>query len=1228
MPHGNPPAPADDDLQAVATYSGPVAIGLDVGSTTVKAVVVDPRDRKVLWHGYERHHTRQPEKAMEFLRRIEAAFVGARPGEARLFITGSGAGPLVEPTGGRFVQEVNAVTTAALQLHPDVQAVVELGGQDAKIVVAKRDEKTGQRQVFTSMNDKCASGTGATIDKCLHKTGVPAAEASKIRFNPSALHHVAAKCGVFAETDIVNLVKTGVPGPEIMSSLADAIVMQNLSVLTRGHTLLPRVLLLGGPNTFLPMMVDCWRLRIAEVWKEREVVVPDLPIEELIFVPERSELYAALGAVFCGLDEPGDQGRYLGIEALARFAEGGRAAKLAASAGPALSRSAEETAHFADAYRVPRFSPPDLPPGSVVRVALGVDGGSTSSKAVMVDRAGDIVLMTYRLSKGNPIEDMRDMLAKLRADADARGWILDIAGFGVTGYAGPVLEGALRADAHVVETIAHMRSAVHCFGDVDVICDIGGQDIKVLFLKNGDVDSFKLSNQCSAGNGNLLGAMAEQFGVAIEDYADRAFAAEMSPEFSYGCAVFLDADRVNFQKEGYKADEMLAGLARVLPKNVWQYVVGVPRMAELGRSFVLQGGTQRNLAAVKAQVDYIRARVPDAVIHLHPSPAEAGAIGAAMEAFRVVERAGRSVFVGLDAAISLEYTATTNESTRCHFCPNECTRTFIDTQTPDGDIVRYISGFSCEKGTVEDQSALKKLLARRAEQKKRAPNMLAWHGEHAFRHRYPVQPLPADGTMKQSTEVRTDRLGRVSREEVWRGFQRSAAAAAERRASLKIAIPRVLNVYSTAQLWRGYFEVLGLQRQNVRFSEPTSEEMWLEGGRYGSIDPCYPSKVAVAHVHSLVFEADERKQADIIFLPGITHIPSELVNVMDHAACPIVQGSADVCKAAFTRERDWFAQKGMKFAGPAISLTERNLFRDQMFRAFGELLGVTRDESDFAVEQAFATQKAFEHELQDAGRQMLEHAEQTDGTVVLVLSRPYHADPGLEHEVTAELQALGYPVLSISSIPKDREWLKRFWRQDLESGLTPDIFDINFIWPENFSSNSAMKLWAALFAARHPNVAVLDLSSFKCGHDAPIYHLVERTLARSHTPMLALHDLDANKPGGSIGIRIRTFAYALERQRERLQDLRRKERQVASTVEARRAALQAAIDAELELLAATKAAAQVQQRAWPAPSAEALRDAALEAAGRAGKVAGAVPLQKLKLGAKALVGRVLERVGA
>src|SRR4029079_6838 len=196
---------------------------------------------------------------------------------------------------------------------------------------------------------------------------------------------------------------------------------------------------------------------------------------------------------------------------------------------------------------------------------------------------------------------------------------------------------------------------------------IGGQDIKVLFMENGDIKSFKLSNQCSAGNGMLLQAMADQFGVPGTEYAETAFQATLAPKFNYGCAVFLDTDRVNFQKEGFTKEELLAGLDQVLPKNVWQYVVGVPRLAALGRKFVLQGGTQYNLAAVKAQVDYIKERVPDGEVFVHPHTGEAGAIGAAMETIRVIKRKGTSTFIGIQATLDLDFTTKNDESTVCHF---------------------------------------------------------------------------------------------------------------------------------------------------------------------------------------------------------------------------------------------------------------------------------------------------------------------------------------------------------------------------------------------------------------------------------------------------------------------------------------------------------------------------------------------------------------------------------
>lgn len=1133
-------------------------IGIDVGSTTVKATVVDPRTKDIVWADYQRHHTKQAEKALDFLVAIGNEFPDVKPEHIRVFATGSGSGPIAPHIGAKFVQEVNAVTMAVEHLHPDVGSVIELGGQDAKIIIFKENVETGSKQALTSMNDKCASGTGATIDKCMIKVGMPMDEVGKLHFDDSKLHHVAAKCGVFAETDIVNLVKSGIPSPEIMCSLADAIVMQNLSVLTRGNTLRHRVLLLGGPNTYLPFLQECWRLRIPQTWRERGYDYPkDVSVEELIFVPDNSQYYAAYGAVLYGMHEPADVGLYTGLEGLKEFIAHGRKAKLGEKAGPPLAAGRSELDQFREQYRIPKFTPTAFGPQQKVRAAIGLDGGSTSSKAVLVDEEGTILLKEYQLSKGNPLEDTKEMLMRIRDKVRAQGAELEIIGFGATGYAADVLEKTLHADVNIVETVAHMMSAVHQFGDIDVICDIGGQDIKVLFLKNGDIRNFKLSNQCSAGNGMLLQAMADQFGIPVQEYADTAFSAELSPKFSYGCAVFLDADRVNFQKEGYSKEELLAGLAMVLPKNVWQYVVQVPRMSELGRKFVLQGGTQYNLAAVKAQVDYIKQRVPDAEVYVHPHPGEAGAIGAAMETLRVVKRRGYSTFLGLDAAINLRYVSRNDESTRCHFCPNQCSRTFIDSETPDGKTARYISGFSCEKGTVEDKEAVVKLTRERQELKKHYPNLVDYEARRMFQHFYDAEPLPEAGTQVEDVHLKRSLLGLggMRRTSYRRPFHRSSAEAAEKRSQVRIGIPKVLNIWSTAPFWRTYFEALGVPQRNIVFSDNTSEEMWQEGGKYGSIDPCYPSKVAQAHVHNLLFKHHAKAPLDYIVFPCITHIPTHMQNVMDSASCPIVAGAPNVIKAAFTKEVNFFETRGVVYLDPAVTFTEPNMMKKQLYEAFAEHLQMTEDESDFAAEQGWRAMELFDEEMQEKGKSILEQVERENRLAILMIGRPYHSDPGLNHGVLEEFQVLGYPILSMRSIPKDEAWLNRFFKNDLQSGRVNCALEVTDVWPENFSSNSVQKVWAAKFAARHPNVAVLDLSSFKCGHDAPTYGLIDSIISAAGTPFSALHDIDANKPSGSIKIRVKTYAHSLGLHEERLQDLARKKAELVARLEQKRAEL-------------------------------------------------------------------------
>src|SRR4030095_13423338 len=501
-------------------------IGLDVGSTTVKAVAVDDANDQIIWSDYQRHETKQPEKTLEFLKRMEAD-LSLHHHNCRIFMTGSGGGALAALVGGKFVQEVTAVSLAVEKLHPEVNSVVELGGQDAKIIVFKEDPESGRKKKIPSMNDKCAGGTGAVIDKINAKLKIPVDELCEQGYLGIKLHKVARECGVFAETDINGLQKEGTPTDELMASLFDAIVLQNLTVLTRGHTLRPHVLLLGGPNTFIRGMREAWQHNIPKMWAERGVEIPkgESP-ESLIKVPANAQYFAALGAVQFARDEESTIGRYIGTAGLSHYITKGREAEKAASGGKGLSESEQDLIAFRDAYKPKKFTPATFKRGEVVRGFIGLDGGSTSTKAVLLSTDGDILCKVYQLSKGNPIQDTIDMFDGLRGQVEAAGATLEVLGVGTTGYAKDILKDVLQADAALVETVAHTESAVRFYDDPHVIVDVGGQDIKRIVLKARRVKDFKLNTQCSAGNGYFLESSAEGFGIEVKEFADKAFAAE------------------------------------------------------------------------------------------------------------------------------------------------------------------------------------------------------------------------------------------------------------------------------------------------------------------------------------------------------------------------------------------------------------------------------------------------------------------------------------------------------------------------------------------------------------------------------------------------------------------------------------------------------------------------------------------------------------------------------
>jgi predicted CoA-substrate-specific enzyme activase len=1094
--------------------------GIDVGSTTVKAVVIDSETDAVVWKDYRRHDTRQLETLLDFLERMEAE-TGISADNCRAFMTGAGGNMFSNLIGAKFVQEVLAAALMVERHCPEAASFVEIGGQDAKVVVLRKDPDTGRIKKLPSMNDKCAGGTGAVIDKISKKLGIPREDLCKLRYNGIRVHTVAGKCGVFAETDINSLQKQGIPAGELMASLFEAFVLQNLRVLARGHTLLPHVLLLGGPNAFIPGMREAWQRNIQIMWEERGVVLPEgKTAEQLIYAPPDAEYYGALGAVEFGKEEDIEVGRYLGLSQLRKLHLGRAEGRSRDGFGmPALARSEEDVQTFLKKYAPPPFTPPKFNPGDTARGFIGIDGGSTSTKAVLLSLEGEVLARAYQLSKGNPIADTVEILEKLRGQVEKQGAQIEVLGAATTGYAKDTLRDVICADVALVETVAHTKSALHYYGAPDTIVDVGGQDIKLIILKDGRVKDFKLNTQCSAGNGYFLQAISEGFGFKVEQFADIAFTAREMPIFPYGCAVFLQADIASFQGQGWKPNEILAGLAAVLPKNVWLYIAKIPNLPELGTRFILQGGTQNNLAAVKAQVDFILQRFegsglkPEIIVHKHAG--EAGAIGAAFEAMSLWHQGRKSTFIGLDAVRNIQYKTTVGEETRCRFCKNHCLRTFIDIGTVDGNGAsssekRRLIVATCEKGAVEDLSAMKAIQANLDAARESNPNLLEYAGREIWRFH-----------AQEDFKKRLDRSARRKK-------------VLEKREKIRIGMPRVLAMYGYAPFFQAYFETVGILPENLVFSDFTNEEMFRAGSKRGSIDPCYPAKLALAHVHNLLFDKHKRKPLHFIFFPMFDVLRSPLT-IRAGNACPTTALTPEVVRAAFTKETDLFAENGVTYINPLLDFSKPDLLARQMYSSWDPILQLSKQENRNATHSGLDALNRYESEIRSKAREVIDRLEREGGVGIVLLGRPYHHDPGINLGIPEELQKRGYPIFSQATLPMDQDILERMFGADVAEGIIESPMDISDVWKHTFSANSANKLWAAKFTARHPNLIAVELSNFKCGHDAPIYATIEKIIETSGTPYFAFKDIDENKPTGSIKLRVETIDYFLKLYRKQLE---------------------------------------------------------------------------------------------
>lgn len=636
-----------------------LTLGIDIGSTTVKFAVTD--GDKVLYNCYLRHFSRVREKTNEILKELSELLSGKK---LKLAISGSAGYGLSEKTKLPFVQEVFATGTFVSEKFPDVTTVIELGGEDAKVIFFgdSPDER---------MNGTCAGGTGAFIDQMALLLNVSLDELDKLYYKHTRIYPIASRCGVFAKSDIQPLINQGAKKEDLAASIYQAVVNQTITGLIQGNEINGKVMFLGGPLTF------CSGLR------ERFTETLKLSEDDVVF-PEYSTIAVALGAALyaAGLKE-----EYTYEELCAKFENAASNVEALDISDP-LFNSEEEYKEF-----LKRHSGADIPTASISDysgdIYIGIDCGSTTTKLIALNDKCEILYSYYGSNEGNPIDVVKAELIKIYTEKNENSRIGAVC---VTGYGEDLIKNAFSADFGIVETMAHFYAAEYFNKDVDFILDIGGQDMKCFKIKNKAIDSILLNEACSSGCGSFIETFAKSLGYSVDEFAKLGLFAKNPVNLGSRCTVFMNSSVKQAQKDGATVNDISAGLSMSVVKNALYKVIRVNSPDELGKNIVVQGGTFLNDAILRSFERELGAEV------IRPAIAGLmGAFGAALYAKRNAQ--GLSSLTPLDGLYTFTHKSV---NAVCNGCGNNCSLTI--NIFPGGK--RFVSGNKCEKGAGTNKEAV------------------------------------------------------------------------------------------------------------------------------------------------------------------------------------------------------------------------------------------------------------------------------------------------------------------------------------------------------------------------------------------------------------------------------------------------------------------------------------------------------------------------------------------
>ena len=652
-------------MEAVLRYR----VGIDVGSTTLKTVILDEKEN-IVEKSYQRHFSKVREATLEHIKNLETLLEGS---SCQVAITGSAGLGIAKDCGLPFVQEVFSTVGAVKKRFPQTDVVIELGGEDAKIVFLQGSPEE-------RMNGSCAGGTGAFIDQMASLMDMDAAQLDTVSLEYEKIYPIASRCGVFAKTDIQPLLNQGAKKSDIAASIYQAVVEQTITGLAQGRKIEGNVLFLGGPLFFLKGL------------QKRFVESLHLTEEHAIF-PELAPYFVALGSAYYAANTE----ESFSFEELIRILSKKAEPKEESKEEP-LFRSQEEYQKFQERHR--RMS---IPEKDILyysgKAYLGLDSGSTTIKVVLLDEEGNLLYHHYSSSKGNPVTLFLEQLKKIRELCGER---IEIVGSAVTGYGEELMRSAFGVDLGIVETIAHYTAAKNFNPQVDFIIDIGGQDIKCFHIQNGNIDSILLNEACSSGCGSFLETFAKSMGYSIQEFSQKALFATSPSKLGSRCTVFMNSSVKQAQKEGAGVEDISAGLARSIVKNAIYKVIRARSVEDLGKHIVVQGGTFLNDAVLRS----FEQEIGREVLRLNFSELM-GAYGAALYAKKFFQKESK-----LLTREELEHFSHHSIATRCNLCTNHCHLTVNSFSTGE----RFISGNRCERG------AGKKV-------QKNLPNMVAYKNQ-------------------------------------------------------------------------------------------------------------------------------------------------------------------------------------------------------------------------------------------------------------------------------------------------------------------------------------------------------------------------------------------------------------------------------------------------------------------------------------------------------------------